>query len=142
MKLGKLLPVWRGLSAIMLSLVLLFSIGYSIADTWRDTVDAALGTQSYVTNTKDAKYKSEYSTGEEMMNAAKAVSVREGEEGTVVLKNENNALPLRAGETIALFGGAAYGSVYVRGAQQRPGQAGERAHQCGLQDRFHDEIHL
>ncbi len=108
MKLGKLLPVWRGLSAIMLSLVLLFSIGYSIADTWRDTVDAALGTQSYVTNTKDAKYKSEYSTGEEMMNAAKAVSVREGEEGTVVLKNENNALPLRAGETIALFGGAAY----------------------------------
>lgn len=113
--LKKLLPLWRGLAAIMLSLVLLFSIGYTIADTWRGQVDAAFGTSSYVTDTSNMKYKSTYQTGEEMMEAAKAFAVREGEEGTVLMKNENNALPLAEGATVALFGGAAY-SPYMSAA--------------------------
>lgn len=106
--LKKLLPLWRGLAAIMLSLVLLFSIGYTIADTWRSQVDAAFGTSSYVTDTSNMKYTSTYQTGEEMMEAAKAFAIREGEEGTVIMKNENDALPLASGATVALFGGAAY----------------------------------
>lgn len=113
--LKKLLPLWRGLAAIMLSLVLLFSIGYTIADTWRGQVDAAFGTSSYVTDTSNMKYTSTYQTGEEMMEAAKAFAVREGEEGTVLMKNENNALPLAEGATVALFGGAAY-SPYMSAA--------------------------
>lgn len=104
----KMLPLWRGLVALMLSLVILTSLGYGIADAWRSTVDNALGTQSFLTDTANIKYKSTYKSGEELMNAAKAISVREGEEGAVVMKNEGGALPLVKGESIALFGLASY----------------------------------
>ncbi|MFA6624179.1 MAG: glycoside hydrolase family 3 N-terminal domain-containing protein [Bacilli bacterium] len=97
-----------GTSSILLSIAMIAAVGYSIADTWRSSIDNALGTQSYVTNTEDPKYVSEYKTGEEMMNAAKELSVREGAEGTVIMKNENSVLPLAKTSKIALFGGASY----------------------------------
>ena len=104
---NKLTSVWRGLTAVSASLLALSTLGYGIADTWRSNVDAAFGTQSFITNTDDVKYTSTYKTGDEMMNAAKAFAVREGAEGTVIMKNENGVLPLKKG-TVALFGGAAY----------------------------------
>lgn len=100
--------VWRGLSAVMSSLLVVSTLGYGIADTWRGQVDAALGTQSYVTNTTDAKYVSSYTKAEDLMKAAKELAVREGAEGTVIMKNENGVLPLSKNSTVALFGGAAY----------------------------------
>ena len=43
-----------------------------------------------------------------MAAAAKDIAIREGEEGTVVMKNDNGALPLAEGANVALFGLAAY----------------------------------
>lgn len=108
MKAKKLLPVMRGLSAVTASVLTLSLLGTSIADTYRTNLDDVLGTQSYVTvsDAESARFKSDYSTIEEMMAAAKDIAVREGEEGTVVMKNDNNALPLT--DTVALFGLAAY----------------------------------
>jgi beta-glucosidase len=100
--------LYRGLSAVMLSGVVFSALGYGIANTWRSTVDSALGTKSYVTNTTDAKYTSTYKSTTDLMNAAKALSVREGAEGTVIMKNSDNVFPLSKTGKVALFGAAAY----------------------------------
>ena len=108
MKSKKLIPLFRGLSSIMVSVMTLSMLGTSIADTYRSNLDDVLGTQSYITlsDKESAKYKTDYATIEDMAAAAKDIAVREGEEGTVVMKNDNGALPL--GNAVALFGLAAY----------------------------------
>lgn len=114
--LKKLLPLWRGLAVVFLSLLVAGVMLLDIATQWRSTVDGFFGTQSYVIDTESgSRFQSHYDSATEMMEAAKAFAVREGEEGTVLMKNENNALPLAEGATVALFGGAAY-SPYMSAA--------------------------
>lgn len=109
MKLSKKrIPLVRGVTATSFSLALLCTLGYGLADEWRSTVDAALGTSSYQVNTTDAKYVSSFKTATEMMNELKAISVKEGEEGTAILKNDNSVLPLTSSATINLWGNASY----------------------------------
>lgn len=103
-----------GTSSILLSLAMIGSIGYSIADKWRSSVDDALGTTSWITKTDDPKYVSDYKTGKELMDAAKALSVREGAEGTVIMKNNDNVFPLQKNKKVALFGAASYHSYYSK----------------------------
>lgn len=109
MKEKKLSPVMRGISAAMASVLTLAITGTSVADTYRSNLDDVLGTQSYVTSSdKDsARFKSDYDTIGDMMAAAKDIAIREGEEGTVVMKNDNDVLPLNTAN-VALFGLAAY----------------------------------
>lgn len=102
--------LWRGLTGASLSLLVLTSLGYGIADQFRSQVDGAFNTSSYLINEEDSKYKSDYKTPEELMAAAKALAVREGREGTVIMKNDNNVFPL--GKKVALFGNAAYKPYY------------------------------
>ena len=45
---AKFKPLWRGLSATFLSLLVVSSLGYGVADTWRSSVDDVLGTESVV----------------------------------------------------------------------------------------------
>ena len=110
MKVKKLAPVMRGLAAFMAVVLALSTTGAGIADSYRSAIDGALGTQSYVTKTDadSARFVSDYETIEDMIAAAKDISVREGEEGTVVMKNDNGVLPLAGGANVALFGLAAY----------------------------------
>ena len=92
----KIAPVMRGLAAVTASVMTLSIVGADIADGYRARLDSALGTQSYVTKTDadSARFVSDYATFDEMKAAAKDIAVREGEEGTVVMKNDNNVLPL------------------------------------------------
>ncbi len=103
-------PVMRGIAAIMACVLVLAVVGAGVADTFRTRIDDALRTQSYVTNTDpdSARFKSDYATIDDMMAAAKALAIKEGEEGTVIMKNDNGALPLADGSSVALFGLAAY----------------------------------
>lgn len=100
----------RGTSAVMASVLTLSLLGTSVADTYRSNLDDVLGTQSYVTSSDEssARFKSDYSTIDEMMAAARNIAVREGEEGTVVMKNDNSVLPITGAQSVALFGLAAY----------------------------------
>lgn len=109
MKAKKLLPVMRGISSVMASVLTLSLLGTGVADAYRKNLDDVLGTQSYITvsDEESARFKSDYETIDEMMDAAKVIAIREGEEGTVVMKNDNNALPLNSSEVV-LFGLAAY----------------------------------
>ena len=110
MKRKKLASLMRGLCALMACLVVLATVGTGIAEGYRSALDSVLGTTSYVTLTDEdaARFKSDYATIDEMMAAAKALAVKEGEEGTVVMKNDNAVLPLAADAEVALFGLAAY----------------------------------
>ncbi len=109
MKTNKLAAIMRGLCAIMAVLFVIATVGTTIADGYRSALDSVLGTQSFITNTDEdaARFKSDYATIEEMAAAAKDIAVREGEEGTVIMKNDNNVLPLATKEVV-LFGLAAY----------------------------------
>ena len=110
MKTKRFAPVMRGLAAIMACLLVLSTAGTGIADSYRTALDSFLRTTSYVTVTDEgaARFQSDYATIDEMMAAAKALAIKEGEEGTAVMKNDNGVLPLDPGGTVALFGLAAY----------------------------------
>lgn len=120
MKAKKLAPAMRGLAALMACLMVLSVVGTGIANTYRGALDDALGTQSYVTVTDEdaARFKSDYATIEEMAAAARNLSIREGEEGTVVMKNDNGVLPLQENSTVALFGLAAYNLFGPKGGNE------------------------
>lgn len=105
----KSLNVWRGFLAICLSLSLALTNLTGIANAWRGVIDQALGTASYVT-TNDDKFKSVYSTTDELVSAHKDLGERVAEEGVVLLKNSNNVLPLISdSKKVTLFG---MGSMY------------------------------
>lgn len=110
MKVKRFRPVARGITAVMASLLAISGLGYGVADKYRGALDNTLGTQSYQINEdKDAsRFKSDYATIDDLADAARALAVREGEEGTVVMKNDNSALPLASGKKVALFGTASY----------------------------------
>ncbi|MCR5491575.1 MAG: glycoside hydrolase family 3 C-terminal domain-containing protein [Bacilli bacterium] len=108
---NKRVPLYRGLAALLLSVTAASALGMGIADSFRTQLDSAFGTKSYEIDTKEVKFTSKYKTAAEMMNAAKALAVREGAEGTAILRNRNNVLPLSKTGTVALFGSAAYNPI-------------------------------
>lgn len=125
MKAKKLAPVMRGLTALMACLLVLSIVGTGIANTYRNALDSTLGTQSYVTITDEdaARFRSDYATVEEMAAAARDIAIREGEEGTVVMKNDNGVLPLAENSTVALFGLAAYATYPNSSGDLKAGNA-------------------
>lgn len=108
MNLKKMTRLARGMSSVMVAVLVLSTMGASVANAYRSNLDDVLGTQSYVTLTDadSERFKTDYATVEDMAAAAKDIAVREGEEGTVIMKNDNEALPLT--NDVALFGLAAY----------------------------------
>lgn len=107
----KSLRVFRGITSLGLVIFLLFAMFYPIADGYRSTLDSYLGTTSAKLvsegdGTNLYAYESDYSTSQELVDAHFRLNERIQEEGTVLLKNENNALPLSADGNIkvTLFG--------------------------------------
>ena len=102
--------LWRGLTQVT-AILLVLSIGVTvIAGEWASKVNDVLGTQSYkfVTdengNTDTMYFKSDYSTAEELVTAREDLIRRTVAEGAVLLKNEENALPLAKDAKITLMG--------------------------------------
>ncbi len=97
-----------GLTATFASLLGVTIVGGTIANAYRSNIDKAFGTQSYVATVGEGKFKKKFTTIDQMINAAKEVAVKEGQQGTVVMKNDNSALPLASKAKVALFGLGAY----------------------------------
>lgn len=108
MAIRTLKTVVRGLTAVMASLFVISTIGYEIADANRSQVDSFFGTSSYEVDVTGSRFPKDYDTPEKMMEAAKQMAIKQGREGFVLMKNDNKALPIASGKTIALFGAAAY----------------------------------
>ena len=98
----KAAKVWRGLTALFLSLSLLvFSMG-GVAEQWRSVIDQNLGTTSSKT-VNDGRYNPDYTNTDDLVKAHWAIGEQVGQEGAVLLKN-NGALPMASGAKVTLFG--------------------------------------
>lgn len=112
MKYGKGTGKWRGLTAVSASLLAVCVGATSIVDANAAFINTRLGTSNYVAvdtaedgEEQDTTYfKSEFSSLEEMINAQNELAEQISEEGSVLFKNENEALPLDTSETVTLWG--------------------------------------
>lgn len=108
--------LWRGLSTCTASLLAVSLAAGPLVDSYRTDIDKFLGTKSsmMVTENTDGEelytYKSDYSSTTELLDSIEDLGERMSEEGTVLLKNENNALPLSKDETqkVSLLGFSSY----------------------------------
>lgn len=108
--------LWRGLTVCMASLFAVTVSAGPLTDSYRTDIDKFLGTKSTRMVTKEADgeelyaYQSDYASSAELLRAIEDLGERVSEEGTVLLKNENNALPLSKEETqkISLLGFSSY----------------------------------
>lgn len=106
--------IWRGLTTASTSFLALAVSASMIIDSFRTDIDKFLGTQStkMVTENQseeDYRFKSDYSSTTELLEAIQDLGERMSEEGTVLLKN-NGALPLSEEETqkVSLLGFTSY----------------------------------
>ena len=107
--------IWRGLTTLTASLLTVSVAAGPVVDSYRTDIDKFLGTKSsaMVTDSTDEDlytYKSDYSSTTELLDSIEDLGERMSEEGTVLLKNENNALPLTKDETqkLSLLGFTSY----------------------------------
>ena len=107
--------IWRGMTTLTASLLTVSVAAGPVIDSYRTDIDKFLGTKSsaMVTDSTDEDlytYKSDYSSTTELLESIEDLGERMSEEGTVLLKNENNALPLSKDETqkLSLLGFSSY----------------------------------
>lgn len=104
--------VWRGASAALASVLSLTLCGTSIANAYASFINGRLGTSNYqVEKSEDSSgtdsiyFESEFSSLGELIDAKEALAEEIAEEGTVLFKNDNAALPLNKGsEKVTLWG--------------------------------------
>ena len=78
----KAAKVWRGLTALFLSLsMLVFSMG-GVAEQWRSVIDSNLGTTSSRT-VNDGRYNPVYTNTSDLVAAHRAIGEQVGQEGAV-----------------------------------------------------------
>lgn len=109
--------LFRGMASLLSGLLAISTFGRGIAEDYRSYIDAAFNTVSQKIVTDDEEntdvanlwtYTSQYKSTQELVNADKEIGTRVGEEGAVLLKNDNHALPLADATNITLLGNAAY----------------------------------
>ena len=107
--------IWRGMTTLTASLLTVSVAAGPVVDSYRTDIDKFLGTKSsaMVTDSTDEDlytYKSDYSSTTELLESIEDLGERMSEEGTVLLKNENDALPLTKDETqkLSLLGFSSY----------------------------------
>ncbi len=113
---GNKSTLWRGLTTCTASLLAVAVTAGPLVDSYRTDIDKFLGTKSagFVSTVVEGEdmypYKSDYSSTTDLINAIEDLSERVSEEGTVLLKNENQALPLSKQETqkVTLLGFSSY----------------------------------
>lgn len=110
--------LWRGLTALFTLLFTLTMFGQSLAFHREGDVNLFLGTLPPAMEVSDDTnyYPSSYASKDEMRDALRAHLIEAQEEGSVLLRNENKALPLSGSASVTLFGFAAASPVYHGGS--------------------------
>lgn len=108
--------LYRGAAAIFALLFIVATYGGQVANSYSGRINTVLGiSTSKIVNKGSSKsstyYKSDYGNDiynktqlKELESDAAKEEISEVEEGCVLLKNENNVLPLKEGSNITLFG--------------------------------------
>lgn len=108
----------RGLTGLTSSLLVVALGTTTIANAWASKINEYLGTTNIsvsgeTSDSDDAYYyKSDYDNTTDLINARNEVMTKIQEEGTVLLKNDNQALPLKNSPKVTLFGMTSYAPVY------------------------------
>ena len=120
---GKNSTLWRGLSSVTGSLTALLFGASAIVNANAAFINTHLGTTNYkVVDTSDGAdidstyFKSDYESLPDLVEAKLELAEQIAEEGTVLLKNDNAALPLDiSSEKVTLWGmnssNATYGGM-------------------------------
>ena len=110
--------LWAGLTSVLILVLALASFLGNLAFTRAGDVNRVLGTTPPTQDvTVDTNYiPSDYAGQEEMRAALKEYLIDSQIQGSVLLKNENNALPLEKGDNLTLIGGGAVNPIYHSGA--------------------------
>ena len=107
--------LWRGLTSLMCFFLALSIIVGNVLEANAQTIDTYMGTQSERIESDGALYD-KFTPSEEVLNEdgtgnshaliQKAIDLnrRQAYEGSVLLKNENNVLPLASGANVTLLG--------------------------------------
>ncbi len=129
--------LWTGLSSVFSCLLVLSIVGMDCMNGYAGTINQALGIQtSKIVNEGDASqdttyYESEYGklnpeNLQKLIEDTYTQAVQEEEEGAVLLRNENQALPLSSEETrVTLFGHAVAQPLYKNASAGSKGYQGE-----------------
>ncbi len=107
MKKGSVLTTRRGMVALTLSAGTGLMGLHSVANSWRTSIDTALGTTS-AQQTSDDKFASDYATTDELIAQHEKLGRQAGQEGAVLLKNDGDVLPLGSSPKVTLFGMGGY----------------------------------
>ena len=108
--------LWRILSVVAIFLLILSVAGSAVMTEWSGYINKTLGIQdTVIVETGDGEqdpvhFKSEFETYQETMDNARAVAKQAQAEGTVLMTNENGALPLEKGANVTFF---SYSSIDV-----------------------------
>lgn len=107
----KTVKLWRGLTLILSLLLAIFVVLVDMGNRYEGFINDALGTQAPTTEGDgEVRYKSKFGeltaeNSKKLIEEENAFNIQAMEEGAVMLRNENNALPLKADERkITLFG--------------------------------------
>lgn len=101
---------WIVLSAISVVLAIVFAVAWVITSSYTDVINKAFNlssTKSIFVDEADKEkvyFKSEYDSMEQLKEADMKIAEQLTEEGAVLLKNDNNALPLRNNAKVTLLG--------------------------------------
>ena len=91
---------WTSVNAVLLIAVIVINL---VVSQWTLALDLFLG-QIGGGSTNSETYASEYSSEDELREAMFAYSREVGEESIVLMKNDNNTLPLTSGTEVSIFG--------------------------------------
>lgn len=111
--------LWRGLTIVSSFLLAASITTATIMEMYKDPLDALLGTLSSkvvtdeIDNVEETwNFKSNFKTAKEAFEGFKEFALKEGRETNVLLKNENNALPISKTAKVTLMGLRSYAPVY------------------------------
>ena len=114
--LDKTAKVLFNIAAVVFGFVMLFNVltaDETVANLLTDNVFKDRPADvTYSTGLEPVRYKTWYSNVDDVLNGNGEIAWLAQSEGTVLLKNEGNALPLSAGDKVSLFGVTAYDPMY------------------------------
>lgn len=108
---------WFVTSGISIVLIIAMVVANIMSLRYEQVVNIALGTETTAVkadkeDTSDTEYyKSEYNNIEEVREGGEAIAERLTEEGAVLLKNANQALPIASDAKISLFGHSSVNTI-------------------------------
>ena len=130
---------WAVLSAVMLTLLAVITTGTAVANEYAPLINANLQLQNYkMVEEGDGSDKivtaaADYDTPKEIQDYFNRVCEDLEAEGLVLLKNDNNALPLSKTSKVSLFGtGSVNINCSVQGMRNTTSESGGSSSESGL----------